>query len=132
MAVVFSSGFDARYFFSTESRAAARGFVVHPFRALEHRAGGGGAGLGIDREPFAIRDHRAAVFVVVRRVLRLVGDVADEPLREQQRADRLGIGARVDLAFLHRQPEFAGGIDAPLDLAPRVDAVRADARGWRK
>ena len=90
------------------------------------RARRGGASLGIRREPTAVRDDRAAVFLVVRKVLRLVGDVADDALGEEQRADRLGVRARVDLALFHRQPEFAGGEDAPLDLAPRIDAVRAE------
>ena len=48
---VFSSGLEARYFFSTDKRAAAARVGLHPLRALEQRARRRGGGLGIRREP---------------------------------------------------------------------------------
>ena len=123
--MVFSSGFEARYFFSTESGGGG-GIGFDPFGAFEQRAGRGGGGFGIFGEEFSVHDHRAAVFIFVRRIGGLVGDVADFAVGEQQAADRFGIGDGIDFAFVEGETEFARRENQPGNFFAGIDAIRAE------
>src|SRR5262249_1888370 len=79
-------------------------------------------GLRIGSEELSIHDHLAAVLVGVRRILRLVGDVAHFATRYQQTPDRLGIGHCIYLSLVHRQAEFTGRKHAPTDFLARSNA----------
>ena len=119
--VLFHRRGEVLFFHRQLGRGRRIGF--HPFGGLEQRAGGGCAGLWIAGEKPAVRQHRAAILIPVRRIRRLVSDVADLAIGDQQTADRLGVGNRVHLAFVQGQPEFAGRKHEPTDLFTRVNAV---------
>jgi hypothetical protein len=61
------------------------------------------------REELAVDDDRAAVFILIRRIGGLIGDVAHLAIGQQQRADRLGIGDRIDQSLSSANPSSPAG-----------------------
>ena len=101
-----------------------------PFGGLEQRSRRGGCRFGIFGEILPIDQDGATILVLVRDIGRLVGDVADLAVGEQQTADRLGIRHRIHLSFVQGQAELARRKHDPGDLLARVDSIGAqDAIG---
>ena len=122
--VLFHRGSEILFFYRQPGRR--RGIGFHPFGGLEQCPRGGSRGLWVSGEKLAVHKHGAAIFVPVRRIGRLVRDVAHLAVGQQQAADRLGVGDGVHVSFVQRQAQFAGRKHEPGDLSARVDPVGAE------
>ena len=110
MADVFSSGFDARYFFSTERRAAARGFVwthLAPLR-IARVAAAPTLGFAVSHFPFAITARLAR-----GTVLRLAVESASYETAAYGPAPLVDAVATVDERGLVAVFLVHRGLDAP-------------------
>ena len=123
---MFSSGVDARYFFSTARTAAAFGFVSTHFAPfnIARVAAAAAFGLASTHLPLAMTSQQYSwLYRFVHDLVRNVSHFSFR--RREQAADGLGIGDGVDFAFIQREAKLARRENPPAHILACIDSVRA-------
>src|SRR6266513_124834 len=76
---------------------------LDPFGAFQQGACCSRCCVGVGVHPFAVCDHLAAIFVFVRRIHYLIGNVSYLSLRDEQASDWFRVADGVHFAFVDRQ-----------------------------